>query len=216
VIFTAAATAEQRRAAARARLPTSMAGMCLRSMVTISSAAYVALLRAVAPAIVAASTPAACAALRALAPATEHDPAAVPMLRALAAASRAASALLDEADKPAVALETFCDKPEAGVQRRVTHAAEKKAHADAMAAARPDEVTRAFLNSCNGRWMRTVRVAWLQLSNEETILRMQRYLRLPLSVLGDIDAAAFGPDLEDVYTLPSAARVLGARRKMKL
>ena len=99
MIFTAAATAEQRRAAARARLPTSMAGMCLRSMVTISSAAYVALLRAVAPAIVEASTPAVCAALRALAPATEHDPAAVPMLRALAAASRAASALLDAHQK---------------------------------------------------------------------------------------------------------------------
>jgi hypothetical protein len=39
---------------------------------------------------------------------------------------------------------------------------------------------------------------------------------LPLSVLGDIDAAAFGPDLEDVYTLPSAARVLAARRKLNL
>jgi hypothetical protein len=32
----------------------------------------------------------------------------------------------------------------------------------------------------------------------------------------DIDAAAFGPDLEVVYTLPSAAHVLAARRKLKL
>jgi hypothetical protein len=32
----------------------------------------------------------------------------------------------------------------------------------------------------------------------------------------DIDTAAFGPDLEDVYTLPSAAHVLAARRKLKL
>ena len=32
----------------------------------------------------------------------------------------------------------------------------------------------------------------------------------------DIYAAAFGPDLEDVYTLPSAAHVLAARRKLKL
>ena len=32
----------------------------------------------------------------------------------------------------------------------------------------------------------------------------------------DIDLAAFGPDLEDVYTLPSAAHVLAARRKLKL
>ena len=32
----------------------------------------------------------------------------------------------------------------------------------------------------------------------------------------DIDAAAFGPDLEDVYTAPSAAHVLAARCKLKL
>ena len=32
----------------------------------------------------------------------------------------------------------------------------------------------------------------------------------------DIDATAFGSDLEDVYTLPSAAHVLAARRKLKL
>ena len=32
----------------------------------------------------------------------------------------------------------------------------------------------------------------------------------------DIDAAAFGADLEDVYTLPSAAHVLAARRKLKI
>jgi hypothetical protein len=32
----------------------------------------------------------------------------------------------------------------------------------------------------------------------------------------DIDSAAFGADLEDVYTLPSPAHVLAARRKLKL
>jgi hypothetical protein len=32
----------------------------------------------------------------------------------------------------------------------------------------------------------------------------------------DIDADAFGPDVEDVYTLPSAAHMLAARRKLKL
>jgi hypothetical protein len=32
----------------------------------------------------------------------------------------------------------------------------------------------------------------------------------------DIDAVAFGPDLEDVYTLPSAAHIIAARRKLKL
>lgn len=47
-IFSASATAEQRLAAARVRLPTSLAGAGLRSMVTISLAAYFASLRAVA------------------------------------------------------------------------------------------------------------------------------------------------------------------------
>ena len=59
VIFSAAATAEQRFAAARARLPTSLKGVGLRSMVTTSNAAYVASMRAVAPSIAAASSPAA-------------------------------------------------------------------------------------------------------------------------------------------------------------
>ena len=31
----------------------------------------------------------------------------------------------------------------------------------------------------------------------------------------DIDAAAFGAEFEDVYTLPSAAHVLAARRKLR-
>ena len=32
----------------------------------------------------------------------------------------------------------------------------------------------------------------------------------------DIDAAAFGPELEDVYTLPSAAHIIAAKRKLNL
>ena len=32
----------------------------------------------------------------------------------------------------------------------------------------------------------------------------------------DIDAVAFGPDLEDVYTLPSAAHIIAAKRKLNL
>ncbi len=35
-------------------------------------------------------------------------------------------------------------------------------------------------------------------------------------VARDIDAAAFGPDAEDVYTLPMAAHALVARRKLQL
>jgi len=63
---------------------------------------------------------------------------------------------------------------------------EKDVHASAIAAARPDEIMRAFLHSCDGRWVRTSRLLWLQLANEETTLRMQRYLRQPLSALAGI------------------------------
>jgi len=45
--------------------------------------------------------------------------------------------------------------------------------ASAIAAARPDEIMRAFLHSCDGRWVRTSRLLWLQLANEETTLRMR-------------------------------------------
>jgi hypothetical protein len=48
--------------------------------------------------------------------------------------------------------------------------------------------------------------------NQKNLLLRRAYD--PLA--SDIDAAAFGPDLEDVYTLPSAAHVLAARRKLKL
>ena len=84
------------------------------------------------------------------------------------------------------ALDTFCDKPPGGMQRKLTHAVEKRLHADAIQAARVDPVTSAFLKSCDGRWVRTPRLRHLQLSNEEATLRMQRYLRQPLSVLAGI------------------------------
>ena len=44
-----------------------------------------------------------------------------------------------------------------GVQRVLTHAVEKDVHASAIAAARPDDIMRAFLYSCDGRWARTSR-----------------------------------------------------------
>jgi hypothetical protein len=74
----------------------------------------------------------------------------------------------------------------AGLQRIITHAVEAAAHIDGIAAARPDETTQAFLRSCDGRWVRCARMLWLQLSNEEATLRMQRYLRQPLSALAGI------------------------------
>ena len=45
-------------------------------------------------------------------------------------------------------------------------------------------------------------------------LLLRRTYDYPL--VRDIDAAAFGAEFEDVYTLPSAAHVLAARRKLKL
>ena len=77
-------------------------------------------------------------------------------------------------------------QPPPGIQRVLTHAVEKDVHASAIAAARPDDIMRAFLHSCDGRWVRTSRLLWLQLANEETTQRMQRYLRQPLSALAGI------------------------------
>ncbi len=69
------------------------------------------------------------------------------------------------------------------VQRKLTHALEQDQFNRAVADAQPDVTMRAFLNSCNGRWIRVARLPFLQLSNSETITRMQRYLRLPISTL---------------------------------
>ena len=101
-------------------------------------------------------------------------------------AGQEAAEALDEDDTAMAALDTFCDKPPGGMQRKLTHAVEKRLHADAIQAARVDPVTSAFLKSCDGRWVRTPRLRHLQLSNEEATLRMQRYLRQPLSVLAGI------------------------------
>ena len=93
---------------------------------------------------------------------------------------------MDDDAKPLADLGTFCEKPPPGLQRVLTHAVEKDVHANAMIAARPDDVMRAFLHSCDGRWVRCIRLFWLQLANEEVTLRMQRYLRQPLSALAGI------------------------------
>ena len=64
-------------------------------------------------------------ALKGLAPATEHNATAAQLPHALAAASRAAAAVLDVLDTPLVALDTFRDEPQPGLQRRVKHATNK-------------------------------------------------------------------------------------------
>ena len=45
---------------------------------------------------------------------------------------------------------------------------------------------QACLQNCGGRWVRAERLRFMQLSNEEAVLRMQRHLRLPLSALAGI------------------------------
>ena len=59
-------------------------------------------------------------------------------------------------------------------------------------------------------WGRSGAAAKLQSMNESNLLLRRAYSPLAR----DIDKAAFGPDLEDVYTLPSAAHVLAARLKL--
>ena len=54
--------------------------------------------------------------------------------------------------------------------------------------------------------------AKLESMNQKNLLLRRAYDPLAR----DIDAAAFGPDFFDVYTLSSAAHLLAARRKLKL
>ena len=60
-------------------------------------------------------------------------------------------------------------------------------------------------------WGRRRGAAKLESMNANLLLR-----RTYDPLARDIDAAAFGPDFADVYTLPSAAHLLAARRKLKL
>jgi hypothetical protein len=111
---------------------------------------------------------------------------AAPALRALVEAARRVGAVLPEEDADLVDLETFTVLAPRGAQRKLTHAVEKDVHERAVAAARPDDTMRAFLFSCSGRWLRAARLPHMQLSNEEVVLRTQRYLRQPLSALAGI------------------------------
>jgi hypothetical protein len=182
-IFTASASAADRLAAARVRLPISLGGCGIRSAIATSEAAYVACMRAVAPSIVAASSNAARLALLGLG--ATNDP---PALRVVAALATRIGALLPEADRQLVTLECFTDEAKGGIQRKLTRAVETAAHQAALEAARvgDDQVMRAFLSSCDGRWIRTARLPHLQLTNEEVLVRMQRYLRQPLSALAGL------------------------------
>ena len=182
-IFTASASAVDRLAAARVRLPISLGGCGIRSAIATSEAAYVACVRAVAPSIVAASSNAARLALLGLG--AVDDP---PALRVVADLATRIGAMLPAVDRQLIALECFTDDAKGGIQRKLTRAVETAAQQAAVEAARVRDcnVMSAFLHSCDGRWLRTARLPHLQLTNEEALVRMQRYLRQPLSALAGL------------------------------
>ena len=172
-------------------------------------------MRAVAPSILAAALPETAAALKVVSAETEDDASsAAPMLRAAAICARLAGAALSAEDAELADMATFCDEVPKGIQRKITHAAEAVAHTDGIAAARPDDTTRAFLHSCDGRWVRCTRMFWLQLSNEEVVLRMQRYLRLPLSALAGI-VGTLGLDKKQTLIGPLATSCSPATRRRR-
>ena len=105
----------------------------------------------------------------------------LPLLRrALTAASRTAATVLGDSEKSLVALETFCDTLPQPAALRDTPTRMRRTSAPSRRRGRTRRCG-AFLNSCDGRWVRTTRRLWLQLSKEEAPLRIPHYLRLPLS-----------------------------------
>ncbi len=116
--FLAGATAEQRLAALRTHLPTSLGGIGLRSMTIISNAAYFASMRAVAPSILAAALPETAAAIKTVSAETEDDASAAPMLRVAAICGRFAGAALSAEDAELADMASFCDKVPEGLQRK--------------------------------------------------------------------------------------------------
>jgi len=58
---------------------------------------------------------------------------------------------------------------------------------------------------------------WGAAQKLQSMNKMNLLLRRSYDPLArDIDAATFGPELEDVYTLPSASHIIAAKRKLNL
>jgi hypothetical protein len=109
----------------------------------------------------------------------------VPILASLAELAERLSALLPKGEaKECLHLADFAGAaPPGGLQHALAANAERAALAAAKAAAGLSEVDLAQLNSCDSRWLTHARMRWLQLSDEDVVTRMQRYLRQPLTVL---------------------------------
>ena len=66
------------------------------------------------------------------------------------------------------------------IQRTICYDIEAAHHRAALAVAALPPLETAFLNACDGGWIRAARLPHLQLTNLEAITRMHRYLRQPL------------------------------------
>lgn len=69
------------------------------------------------------------------------------------------------------------------LQHGLAHAAERAEFDARRAEAVLTVDQRAHFNSCDARWLTHARMNWLQLLDEQVVVRMQRYLRQPLTIL---------------------------------
>ena len=171
-----------RLAAERILLPTRLMGCGIHSAVTTHEAAFAGSVRAVSPRILSASFPDVRVAVSRLVSGSKDLP---PSLQAVHNTVTHVHELreLSEELLP-VTFEAFAEKEGASrYQHSLTSAVEKAKSKRALEAAKLSTVDMAHYNSCDGRWLVARRVTRNQLTDEEVILRAQRYLRLPLSCI---------------------------------
>jgi len=149
-IFGNAASPRNVLAALRVVLPVAIKGCGLRSAAYTSETAYLCSWRSAAPAIGASSSAEARAALSFAAGSQPGFPSS---LAAVATAAHELSALCPE--EPALALAFFASSvASAGLQHRLTEAAETVRLKDGLAQAQLSVVDKAHFNSCSGVWFR--------------------------------------------------------------
>ena len=193
-IFAPDATPFDKFVAARIRSPARLKGCALRSAAATSEAAYLASWRAVAPFVKGASSMAARAAIADM---SQPFAANVPILATLRElASRLGDQLsaVEVGVKDCLAPKAFASsKAPNKLQHSLAYAAELAAYDTRLTEASLSVDDTAHLNSSDSRWLTHARMSWLQLTDEEVVIRMQRYLRQPLSVLkGLVGATAIG------------------------
>jgi hypothetical protein len=188
-IFAPDASPSDKFTAARVRAPAAHKGCAIRSTVATSEAAYLASWRAVAPLICASGVPETRDALERLGDGAGGKP---PLLATLVRLAGQFSTVLPDGEaKELMALERFTIDLQSGVdqkercklQHELAHAAERAEFEERRDEAELTAAQCAHLNSCSPRWLTHARMRWMQLSDEEVVTRMQRYLRQPLTIL---------------------------------